>query len=97
MTSTPLTESVLLDALRQVFDPEVGMNIVDLGLIYSLDIAGDTVRVTMTATTPGCPLQDTLIGGVQMALLNLEGVNDVHVEMVWNPPWTPAMINPAAL
>lgn len=97
MTSTPLTESVLLDALRQVFDPEIGMNIVDLGLIYSFDIAGDTVRVTMTATTPGCPLQDTLTTGVQMALLNLEGVNDVHVEMVWDPPWTPAMINPAAL
>ena len=97
MTSTPLTESVLLDALRQVFDPEIGMNIVDLGLIYSLDIAGDTVRVTMTATTPGCPLQDTLTNGAQMALLNLEGVNDVHVEMVWDPPWTPAMINPAAL
>lgn len=97
MTATPLTESVLLDALRQVIDPEIGMNIVDLGLIYNLDIAGGTVRVAMTATTPGCPLQDTLTGGVQMALLNLAGVNDVHVQMVWDPPWTPAMINPAAL
>lgn len=92
MNSTPLTEAALLDALRGVMDPELGCNLVDLGLIYNVAIIGSKVRVTMTLTTPGCPMHESLCGGVQAALLNLEGVNDAEVELVWDPPWHPSMM-----
>jgi metal-sulfur cluster biosynthetic enzyme len=87
-----LNESTILDALRQVIDPEIGCNIVDLGLIYSVAIAGARVKVTMTLTTPGCPMHESLCGGVQAALLNLEGVDDAEVELVWEPLWHPVMM-----
>jgi metal-sulfur cluster biosynthetic enzyme len=87
-----LDESTILGALRQVIDPEIGCNIVDLGLIYSVAITGATVKVTMTLTTPGCPMHESLCGGVRAALLNLKGVDDAGVELVWEPPWNPAMM-----
>ena len=95
MTSTPLTEITLWDALRGVIDPELGCNIVDLGLVYHIAIIGTKVRVTMTLTTPGCPMHESLCRGVQMALLNLEGVENVEVELVWDPPWHPSMMTEA--
>lgn len=93
MNITPLNEAIVLDALRQVIDPEIGCNLVDLGLIYDVAINGSKVKVTMTLTTPGCPMHDSLCGGVQMAVLNLEGVDDAEVELVWDPPWHPSMMN----
>jgi metal-sulfur cluster biosynthetic enzyme len=95
MTTCALTETTVLETLRQVIDPELGCNIVDLGLIYSVNIVGSTVKLTMTVTTPGCPMQDTLRGGVQAALLNLDAVADVQVEMVYDPPWHPSMMTDA--
>jgi metal-sulfur cluster biosynthetic enzyme len=95
MNATPLTEAALLDALRGVVDPELGCNIVDLGLIYDITRISGKVRVTMTLTTPGCPMHESLCRGVQMALLNLEGVEDVEVELVWDPPWHPSMMTDA--
>jgi len=92
MNSTTVTEAAVLDALRGVIDPEIGCNIVDLGLIYDIAIIGTKVKVTMTLTTPGCPMHESLCGGVQMALLNLEGVDDAEVELVWDPPWHPTMM-----
>jgi metal-sulfur cluster biosynthetic enzyme len=83
------------DALRQVVDPELGCNLVDLGLIYRTDIAGDTVRVTMTLTTQGCPMHESLVEGVRAVLLQLEDVREVAVDVVWDPPWNPAMMTPA--
>jgi metal-sulfur cluster biosynthetic enzyme len=65
---------------------------VDLGLIYDVAINGSKVKVTMTLTTPGCPMHESLCGGVQMAVLNLEGVDDAEVELVWDPPWHPSMM-----
>jgi metal-sulfur cluster biosynthetic enzyme len=87
-----LDESKVLEALRQVIDPELGCNLVDLGLIYDVKIEADTVQVTMTVTTPGCPMHDSLRLGVQNALLNLAGVKSAQVELVFDPPWHPSMM-----
>ncbi len=90
-----LNENVVLDALRQVMDPELGCNIVDLGLVYSVEIHGDRLRVVMTLTTAGCPMHESLVAGVRTVLLGLDGVRDADVEVVWDPPWNPAMMTPA--
>ena len=96
MNANPLTEAAVLNALRVVIDPEIGMNIVDLGLIYDVCIEGSRVRVTMTLTTAGCPMSESIRGGAEMALLNLEAVTYAHVELVFDPPWHPAMIQRTA-
>lgn len=93
MNSNLLTEAAVLDALRQVLDPEIGMNIVDLGLIYDVKIAGSEVRVAMTLTTAGCPMSESIRSGAELALLNLPGVTAAHVELVFDPPWHPGMIS----
>jgi metal-sulfur cluster biosynthetic enzyme len=92
MNPNPLTESAVLDALRQVLDPEIGMNIVDLGLIYDVKIAGSGVRIAMTLTTAGCPMSESIRSGAECALLNLAGVTAAHVELVFDPPWHSGMI-----
>ncbi len=92
MNSSPLNEQTILDALRGVVDPEIDCNIVDLGLIYGVTIEGGRVSVQMTLTTPGCPMRQSLAWGVKNALLNLEGVEDAQVEVVWDPPWHPSMM-----
>ena len=92
MTTSTLTEAEVLEMLRQVIDPELGQNIVDLGLIYSVAIAGPKVSVTMTLTTPGCPMHESICAGVHNALLCLPGVDDAEVELVWDPPWHPSMM-----
>jgi metal-sulfur cluster biosynthetic enzyme len=89
---TTITEQMVLDSLRQVIDPELGCNIVDLGLIYNVEITDSSVRVMMTLTTPGCPMHVTISQGAQIALLGLEGVTDAQVEVVWDPPWHPSMM-----
>jgi metal-sulfur cluster biosynthetic enzyme len=86
------SEAELLAALRQVYDPEVGINVVDLGLIYGVAQHGDCVSVEMTLTTPGCPLHDTIGQAVRRALLHVPGVARAKIELVWDPPWTPLMI-----
>lgn len=96
MSTTPLNEAAVLDALRQVLDPEIGMNIVELGLIYDVKIAGDNVRVAMTLTSAGCPMGESIRGGAEIALLNLESVSSAHVELVFDPPWHPGMISQTA-
>jgi metal-sulfur cluster biosynthetic enzyme len=93
MNSTPLTETSVLDALRQVVDPEIGMDIVALGLIYDVAIEGSCVRVLMTLTSPGCPMGESIRGGAQIALLNLDGMTDAEVDLVFDPPWHPSMID----
>lgn len=87
-----LNETTVYEALRQVIDPELGCNIVDLGLIYSIVITGAKVTIVMTLTTYGCPMHESIRWGVQNALLNLEEVEDVEVELVWEPPWHPSMM-----
>ena len=89
MTPLASDQALVWQALRQVIDPELDCNIVDLGLVYDLAIEGSKVTVTMTLTTPGCPMHESLSWGVKTALLGLENVNDVEVNIVWDPPWTP--------
>ena len=92
--STPLLdEHLILETLRQVVDPEIDCNIVDLGLIYGSRIEGRKVTVQMTLTTPGCPMHESIALGVKNALLNLEGVEGAEVEIVWDPPWNPSMMS----
>jgi len=91
-----LTEERVRHALQQVIDPELGVNVVDLGLIYGIAIEGATVTVTMTLTTPGCPLHESLAEAVEEAIrLFVPGVEAVRVQLVWEPPWTPERISPA--
>lgn len=95
MITPPLEEAAILETLRQVIDPEIGCNIVDLGLIYGVAIDGARVTVKMTLTTAGCPMHESIGWGVRNALLNHPGVDDVEVEIVWDPPWHPSMMTDA--
>jgi metal-sulfur cluster biosynthetic enzyme len=92
MQTTQLDEPLVLETLRQVVDPEIDCNIVDLGLIYGTRIEGRKVTVKMTLTTPGCPMHESIAWGVKNALRNLEAVEEAEVDIVWNPPWHPSMM-----
>jgi metal-sulfur cluster biosynthetic enzyme len=93
----PLTRAVVVNRLRWIMDPELGLDIVTLGLIYGVTITGATVHITMTLTTRGCPLHEIITTAVHDALQWMEGVDRVDLEIVWNPRWHPAMIDRAAL
>lgn len=83
------TEEVLLDALRNVVDPELFMNIVDLGLVYEVSMEDRVALVDMTLTSPGCPYGPYLVHQVQEAVKGVDGVDEARVEVVWEPPWGP--------
>jgi metal-sulfur cluster biosynthetic enzyme len=91
--TTASVESVRV-ALRQVKDPELGFNIVDLGLVYTIDITGGDVLVEMTLTSPGCPVGGQLLGEADAVVREVDGVKNVRVELVWEPFWTPERIDP---
>lgn len=85
-----LNEDTVRDALREVIDPEAGMNIVDLGLVYGIEISDAGVKVLMTMTSAACPMADMIVDDVHAALEGaLPRDTPVEVEMVWDPPWTP--------
>lgn len=85
---TLLKESVI-EQLKTVYDPEIPVNIYDLGLIYQVDIDDDAhAHIQMTLTTPGCPVAQTFPGNVEQSVLKVEGINECTVELVWDPPWT---------
>ncbi|WP_179380437.1 SUF system Fe-S cluster assembly protein [Jannaschia marina] len=95
-TDHPLHESVV-DACRSVFDPEIPVNIFDLGLIYTIDIdAENSVKVIMTLTAPGCPVAGEMPGWVADAVLAQPGVKDVDVDLVFEPPWGMEMMSDEA-
>lgn len=88
-TDHPLYEDVVM-ACRTVFDPEIPVNIFDLGLVYTIDIdPANAVRIEMTLTAPGCPVAGEMPGWVENAVGAVEGVSGVEVKMVFDPPWTP--------
>lgn len=92
--ASPPTESQIYAALKNVFDPEVGVNIVDLGLVYSLAIDERDVRVTMTMTTPACPLSESIQADVKRQIRRVvPGTGTIDVEIVWDPPWSPEQIS----
>jgi len=93
----PATEDTVRDALRMVMDPEAGMNIVDLGLVYGVDVDDDRVAVTMTMTTPTCPVGDYLRDSVRDAVRDrFPSLATVDVEITFDPPWTPDRMSDAA-
>ena len=87
------TDQVRL-ALRRVKDPELNLNILDLGLIYDIGVTGTDVRVDMSLTSPGCPSGPEIMGDAERQLRTIPGVGDVAVNLVWSPPWTPERIEP---
>ncbi len=87
---TSVTAQQVLESLKQCMDPEIPINVVDMGLIYGVDVSDDNkVDVKMTMTTRGCPLHDTLVNDVKRYVNKVSGVSSVNVEIVWDPPWTP--------
>lgn len=79
-------------ALREVLDPELGMSVVDLGLIYDVQVDAGRVRITMTLTAPGCPLHDSMTEWVRQAVRKIRGVDEVEVAITFEPAWTPDRI-----
>ena len=91
------TKDDVLDGLKNVYDPEIGINIVDLGLVYDADIAeGGDVLVTMTLTSLGCPLGPVIVQEVNNALKDLPGIGETDVKLVWSPPWSPELMSEEA-
>ncbi|MFZ4689166.1 MAG: SUF system Fe-S cluster assembly protein [Polymorphobacter sp.] len=90
-----LYDEVIL-ALRQIFDPEIPVNIYDLGLIYNVEIADGHALVTMTLTTPHCPVAETMPGEVEMRVMSVPGVASAEVALVWDPPWDPGKMSDEA-
>lgn len=96
MTATEFVENdaevsaeAVLHRLGSVIDPELGIDIVNLGMVYVITVNGADVAVQMTLTTPGCPLHASIEEQVRLRVGELEGVGDIEVELVWDPPWTP--------
>jgi metal-sulfur cluster biosynthetic enzyme len=87
-------EGMIWDQLRQCFDPEIPLNIVDLGLVYDVSVRDGQANVKMTLTSPGCHLGGQIAGNVQERLLALDAIQEANVELVWDPPWHQSMISP---
>lgn len=89
--TTPGFGRAIVDRLRAVIDPELGVNVVDLGLVYGLAVEGDVARVALTMTTPACPMSRLLTDAVRRALRGIPSLTRVEVDVVWAPAWTPDM------
>ncbi len=102
--SLPLSEEArnflrgrIEERMREIYDPEIPIDIYEMGLIYEINVAEDgKVEIVMTLTTPHCPVAETMPGDVQIRALDVDGVRDVNVELVWDPPWTIYMMSEAA-
>ena len=90
------TREQALEALKGVFDPEIPVDVVNLGLVYDVAVKAGWVTVRMTMTSPGCPAGDYLVGEVKRALAEVPGVEEVDVELVWDPPWSPERMSEEA-
>ena len=87
----------VLEALRDVIDPEIGINVVDLGLVYGADVQGNDVHIALTMTTPACPLHEYISEAARTAVRqHMPQVEHVDVDIVWDPPWSPAMMSAEA-
>ncbi len=94
MATVALTEQTVRQALRTVKDPELNLSIIDLGLVYDVAVEDGTVHIRMTLTSPGCPAGPQIMNDIHKTLRPLEGVQDVDIEIVWEPYWTPEQIDP---
>jgi FeS assembly SUF system protein len=89
-------EDEIVAALRQIFDPEIPVNIYDLGLIYAVEASDGHAVVTMTLTTPHCPVAETMPGEVETRVLTVPGVQSADIHLVWDPPWDPGKMSDEA-
>ena len=90
-TTIKTTHSLIFEALHNIYDPELGVNVVDLGLIYDVDVNEEGhVTITMTLTTPGCPMHESIGEGVGVALQAVPGITSGEIRLVWDPPWDPS-------
>ena len=92
---TQLSEELgneVFETLKYIIDPEVGINIVDLGLVYSVSLDGELLEVNLTLTTPGCPMSGTIVNATEQILLKRFPNLDIKVNLVWSPPWSTEMI-----
>ncbi len=90
-------ESEIVRTLKNIFDPEIPVNIYDLGLIYEVDVDEENrVTITMTLTAPNCPMADDLIAGVQQGVKAIDGIQEVKVKLVFDPPWDKSMMSEEA-
>ena len=92
MTTSTLTKDEVLEALHDVYDPEIPVNIVDLGLVYGVEVDDGSVDVTMTLTFAGCGMGPYIAQQAEWRIAEMEGVEDVNVELTFDPPWTPDLI-----
>ncbi len=98
MSNKGITESAIIEAIRTVFDPEIPVNLYDLGLIYTIDIGENgKVCITMTLTNPNCPVADSIPEDVRQAVLHIAGVRTVDIKLVFDPPWDKNMMSDAAM
>lgn len=91
-TEQDLTKDEVIEALKEVYDPEIPVNIVDLGLIYDIEVSDGEVAVEMTLTAQGCGMGPYIAQQAEWRIAEIPGVEDVEVELVWDPPWTPELI-----
>ena len=88
-----VTKEDVMEVLKKCYDPEIPINIVDLGLVYDVDIEGDRAHIKMTLTTPGCPMSAMIVDNVRQKVESIDGIKNAEVELVWDPPWTPDRIS----
>ena len=86
----------IIEEIRKIYDPELPVNIYELGLIYDIKVENDTAKVKMTLTTPNCPVAESLPKEVKESILQVEGIEKVDLELVWDPPWDKNMMSEAA-
>ncbi len=91
--SDDMLKAKVIDVLRQIYDPEIPVNIYDLGLIYDISIDGLTVHVRMTLTTPNCPVADSMPNTVQESISAIDEIDHAIVELTWDPPWDPDQLS----
>ena len=87
-----ITQDEVMGALKEVYDPEIPVNVVDLGLIYTVDINDDNVNIVMTLTAPGCGMGPYIAQQAEWAVAEVEGVKNVSVDITFDPPWNPELI-----
>ena len=86
----------VIEAVKKIYDPEIPVNIYELGLIYLIDIDKNNVKIKMTLTTPNCPVAESLPKEVKDSVLEIDGVSSVDLDLVWDPPWNKSMMSEAA-
>ena len=86
----------IIAEIRKIYDPELPVNIYELGLIYDIKVNGSKAEIKMTLTTPNCPVAESLPKEVKEGAMQVEGINDVDLQLVWDPPWTKDMMSDAA-